>query len=44
MTDLVAEIKKRLTSGDEIARKLFQRDLHEAIASTETPKETAIRL
>lgn len=44
MTDLLAEIKKRLTTGDDASRKLFQRDLHETIASTETPKETAIRL
>ncbi|KAL5376259.1 hypothetical protein DPSP01_010611 [Paraphaeosphaeria sporulosa] len=44
MAELLAEIKKRLTSGDEASRKLFQRDLHETIASVETPKETAIRL
>ena len=44
MTDLLAEVKKRLTSEDEVSRKLFQRDLYETIASTETPKETAIRL
>lgn len=44
MANLLAEIKKLLTSEDEASRKLFQRDLHEAIASTETAKETAIRL
>ncbi|TGO71070.1 hypothetical protein BELL_0624g00060 [Botrytis elliptica] len=42
MADILAEIKKRLTSEDEASRKLFQRDLYETIASTETPKETAI--
>jgi hypothetical protein len=44
MADLLAEVKKRLTSEDEVSRKLFQRELHETIASAETPKETAIRL
>ncbi|KAH8703677.1 S-adenosyl-L-methionine-dependent methyltransferase [Talaromyces proteolyticus] len=44
MADLLAEVRKRLTSEDEVSRKLFQRELHETIASAETPKETAIRL
>jgi hypothetical protein len=44
MAELLAEIKKRLTSKDEASRKLFQRELHETIASAETLKETAIRL
>lgn len=44
MAELLAEIKKRLTDEDDVARKLFQRDLHETIASAETAKDTAIRL
>ena len=44
MADLLLEVKKRLTSKDDVSRKLFQRDLHETIASTETPKETALRM
>ena len=44
MADLLLEVKERLTSEDEVSRKLFQRDLYETIASVETPKETALRL
>lgn len=44
MTDFLAEVKNRLTSEDEVSRKLFQRDLYQTIVSVETPKETAIRL
>ena len=44
MAELLAEVKKCLISKDEVSRTQFQRDLYEMIASTETPKEAAIRL